>query len=114
MHIPLAGGGFSANAHATLLDKNSRAKGEPIHVELNWTPPNNILKVKAQVSRFPIFPLAALFPDLVPQAGKQLPLRVGSQVIVQEIKQDITVSGELELQYDPSKAENSRWTLKLP
>ena len=120
LEVPLNQGSFEARAEIVLLDGDTlepKIGGLPIQAKLTWNPRAGILNIEAEVKDFPLVPLARLFPKLVEarqSSGITLPLSIGHQVVVQEIRKEVTVSGTIELAYDPSQMAGKRWSVKLP
>lgn len=119
LRIPIPREGFVVSADVQLEEGKSgkTSTSKPVHGTLQWNAQSRVLSIHASLDDFPLLPLARLFPEQVhmpKSGGVSMPFTIGKQTVVQEIHQAVTASGDLELRYDPAKAPDSRWTIRLP
>lgn len=105
------------------LSGSARLRGQspseiyPIALEVQWLPEKRVLEMKARVDRFPLSVISKFFPEHVErdaQKGMVIPLQFGKQTVVQEIKKDGSITGEVFFEFFPDKPGEKQWNVRLP
>ncbi len=109
--LPLADQDFSVTFQLLARTHGKDQKSYPVHAALHWDGLRSRLDIDASVVDFPIYLLTRLFPEISDGRDTHLAIQVGSQTIIQDVRQSATVTGDIQFRYEPEK---DRWRVNLP
>lgn len=113
VQLPLAAGGVALQAEVSMKSPEGSGRRYPVSAAISWNAADKTLIVDAVTADLPLAALTSLFPEISGARGGS-EFKVGGQVVVQEVRENLRVSGPLRLTYQEALPRDRRWNITLP